>query len=114
MVWTVTGNGVDSRATGISWETSCERDYGHLYHFCWRNRIHSQKIQNTNGRGFVMALDPTTGFLSKYDVGPTVGPPIVMKSWVGTHTFKYGPSTSSVWSTPSFDQESGLLFFGTM
>ena len=69
------------------------------------------------GRGFVMALNPGNGEIFwKYDVGPPprrFDPPIVMKSWVGTHTFKYGPSTSSVWSTPSYDQESGLLFFGT-
>ena len=64
-----------------------------------------------------MALNPRNGEIFwKYDAGPPprrFDPPIVMKSWVGTHTFKYGPSTSSVWSTPSYDQESGLLFFGT-
>src|SRR5262249_9715179 len=28
-------------------------------------------------------------------------------------TFYFGPATSSVWSTPSFDRESGTIFFGT-
>ena len=75
------------------------------------------KYECCYGRGFVMALDATNGdIIWKYDIGPKpkkFDPPIVMKSWVGTHTFKYGPSTSSVWSTPSYDSESGFLFFGT-
>lgn len=29
------------------------------------------------------------------------------------HVFHYGPSTSSVWSTPSWDEESNAVFFGT-
>jgi polyvinyl alcohol dehydrogenase (cytochrome) len=70
-----------------------------------------------NGRGFVMALEPKTGrILWKYDVGPKperLDPPIAIKDSWGTHTFYYGPSTSTVWSTPSFDPETGTIFFGT-
>jgi polyvinyl alcohol dehydrogenase (cytochrome) len=70
-----------------------------------------------DGRGFVMALEPKTGkILWKYNVGPKpepLDPPIVIKDSWGPHTFYYGPSTSTVWSTPSFDAETGTLFFGT-
>jgi outer membrane protein assembly factor BamB len=70
-----------------------------------------------NGRGFVMALDPKTGrIVWKYDVGPKpepLNPPITIKDSWGDHVFYYGPSTSTVWSTPSFDAESGTIFFGT-
>jgi polyvinyl alcohol dehydrogenase (cytochrome) len=70
-----------------------------------------------NGRGFVAALDPKTGkVLWKYDVGPKpepLDPPIVIKDSFGEHKFYFGPSTSSIWSTPSFDAESGTIFFGT-
>jgi polyvinyl alcohol dehydrogenase (cytochrome) len=70
-----------------------------------------------NGRGFVMALNPKTGkILWKYDVGPKpepLDPPIVVKDSWGSHSFYYGPSTSTVWSTPSFDAETGTIFFGT-
>jgi polyvinyl alcohol dehydrogenase (cytochrome) len=70
-----------------------------------------------NGRGFVAALEPKTGkVLWKYDVGPKpepLDPPIVIQDSWGEHKFYFGPSTSSVWSTPSFDVESGTLFFGT-
>jgi polyvinyl alcohol dehydrogenase (cytochrome) len=69
------------------------------------------------GRGFVVALEPKTGrILWKYDVGPKpepLDPPITIKDSWGEHNFYYGPSTSSVWSTPSFDAESGTIFFGT-
>jgi polyvinyl alcohol dehydrogenase (cytochrome) len=71
----------------------------------------------SSGRGFVMALEPPTGRLVwKYDLGPRpepLDPPIkITDSW-GTHTFAFGPATSSVWSTPSFDAETGTIFFGT-
>jgi polyvinyl alcohol dehydrogenase (cytochrome) len=70
-----------------------------------------------NGRGFVMALEPKTGkIVWKYDVGPKpepFDPPITIKDSWGEHVFYYGPSTSTVWSTPSFDAESGTIFFGT-
>ena len=69
------------------------------------------------GRGLVMALDQESGELAwKYDVGPTpetFDPPIKMKSAWGTRTFHSGPSTSSVWSTPSYDPETNSVFFGT-
>jgi polyvinyl alcohol dehydrogenase (cytochrome) len=69
------------------------------------------------GRGFVAALEPKTGRVTwKYDVGPEpqpLDPPITIEDSSGKHTFYYGPATSSVWSTPSFDAESGTVFFGT-
>jgi glucose dehydrogenase len=67
------------------------------------------------GRGFVAALDPKTGkALWKYDVGEApqeLKPPVTIKDGGREQTFYYGPSTSSVWSTPSYDD--GLIFFGT-
>ncbi|HEX7377217.1 MAG TPA: PQQ-binding-like beta-propeller repeat protein, partial [Pirellulales bacterium] len=73
--------------------------------------------RGNNGRGFVMALDPADGaVLWKYDVGPKpapLDPPITLHDAWGDHTFYYGPATSSVWSTPSFDERSGTIFFGT-
>jgi len=69
------------------------------------------------GRGFVAALEPTTGHVVwKYDVGPKpepLEPPITIKDGFRNHTFYFGPATSSVWSTPSFDAESGTVYFGT-
>jgi polyvinyl alcohol dehydrogenase (cytochrome) len=69
------------------------------------------------GRGFVAALEPKTGHVVwKYDVGPKpepLEPPITIKDGFRNHTFYFGPATSSVWSTPSFDAESGTVFFGT-
>jgi glucose dehydrogenase len=69
------------------------------------------------GRGFVLALDPETGkILWKYNVGPkpeAFDPPLVIKDSWGEHKFYFGPATSSVWCTPSFDAESGTIFFGT-
>jgi polyvinyl alcohol dehydrogenase (cytochrome) len=73
--------------------------------------------RGSSGRGFVMALEPTTGRIAwKYDVGPKpepLNPPITIKDSWGDHTFYFGPATSSVWSTPSFDAESHTIFFGT-
>ena len=71
----------------------------------------------SSGRGFVMALDPKTGKLQwKYDVGPKpqkLDPPItIVDSW-GKHVFAFGPATSSVWCTPSYDAQTETLFFGT-
>ena len=69
------------------------------------------------GRGFVIALDPKDGrIIWKYDLGPEpqkLDPPIVYEDGWGKHVFKYGPSTSSVWSTSSYDAESQTIFFGT-
>jgi outer membrane protein assembly factor BamB/dienelactone hydrolase len=73
--------------------------------------------RGSNGRGFVMALEPKTGRIAwKYDVGPKpepLKPPITIKDSYGDHVFHFGPGTSSVWSTPSFDAESHTIFFGT-
>ncbi len=73
--------------------------------------------QCCRGRGFVMALDPANGDIKwKYDVGPKpikFDPPLVVKDSWGKHTFHYGPSTSSVWCTPSYDEKTQTLFFGT-
>src|SRR5262249_26340103 len=69
------------------------------------------------GRGFVLALEPKTGkVVWKYDVGPKpqpLVPPITIKDSWGDHVFHFGPATSSIWSTPSFDEKSGTIFFGT-
>src|SRR5262245_41967973 len=69
------------------------------------------------GRGFVAALEPKTGrVVWKYDVGPKpepLDPPITIEDSWGKHTFYFGPATSSVWCTPSFDAESATIFFGT-
>ena len=69
------------------------------------------------GRGFVAALEPKTGkVVWKYDLGPKpqpLDPPITIKDSAGDHVFYFGPATSSIWSTPSFDEESATIFFGT-
>ena len=69
------------------------------------------------GRGFVIAFEPTTGkIVWKYDVGeqPQEYPePIAIEDARGKHLFRFGPSTSSVWSTPSYDEDSQSIFFGT-
>jgi outer membrane protein assembly factor BamB/dienelactone hydrolase len=71
----------------------------------------------STGRGFIVALDPKNGkLLWKYDVGPKpekLDPPVVVEDEWGKHTFTYGPATSSVWCTPTYDPESQTLFFGT-
>jgi polyvinyl alcohol dehydrogenase (cytochrome) len=73
--------------------------------------------RGSTGRGFVIALEPSTGrLLWKYDLGPKpepLDPPITIKDSWGEHKFYFGPATSSIWSTPSFDAESGTVFFGT-
>lgn len=69
------------------------------------------------GRGFVVALEPATGkVVWKYDVGPEPGPldpPVTITHDWGSKTYHFGPSTGSVWCTPSFDAETHTLFFGT-
>lgn len=76
-----------------------------------------KKYKCCNGRGFVIALHPVTGkIIWKYDVGPKpvkFDPPLVTNDEFGKHTFHYGPSTSSVWCSPSWDKESNTVFFGT-
>jgi polyvinyl alcohol dehydrogenase (cytochrome) len=73
--------------------------------------------KGSTGRGFVIALEPKTGkVIWKYDVGPKpepLSPPIKIKDSFGDHAFYFGPGTSSVWSTPSFDADTGTIFFGT-
>lgn len=70
-----------------------------------------------SGRAFVVALEPRTGKIAwKYDVGPkpeNFDPPITIKDAWGEHVFHCGPATSTIWSTPSFDAATGLIFFGT-
>ncbi|WDI39908.1 outer membrane protein assembly factor BamB family protein [Bremerella sp. P1] len=71
-----------------------------------------------SGRGFVAAFDPDTGdSLWVYNVGPQPEDfpiPIAMESRDGKERyFVAGPSTSSVWCTPSYDPASKTLFFGT-
>jgi polyvinyl alcohol dehydrogenase (cytochrome) len=77
----------------------------------------SPLYKGSTGRGYVMALEPATGrIVWKYDLGPKpapLDPPITITDSWGDHTFYHGPATSSVWSTPSFDEESGTIFFGT-
>jgi glucose dehydrogenase len=69
------------------------------------------------GRGFVVAVEPATGKVAwKYDVGPEpkpLDPPLKLKDDYGEHVFYFGPSTSSVWCTPSYDAASQTVFFGT-
>ncbi|MEX2120746.1 MAG: PQQ-binding-like beta-propeller repeat protein [Pirellulales bacterium] len=77
----------------------------------------SQFYKGSTGRGFVVALDPKTGRVAwKYNVGPKpqrLEPQITITDTWGDHVFEFGPATSTVWSTPSFDAESGTIFFGT-
>ena len=69
------------------------------------------------GRGCVVALDPDSGQIRwKYDVGPPpqkFDPPAKIKAAGVVRTYYYGPSTSSVWSTPSYDEATHTIFFGT-
>jgi polyvinyl alcohol dehydrogenase (cytochrome) len=77
----------------------------------------SPSYKGCTGRGFVAALEPKTGHVVwKYDVGPKpepLEPPMTITDGFGDHIFYYGPATSSIWCTPSFDAESGTVFFGT-
>jgi outer membrane protein assembly factor BamB len=73
--------------------------------------------RGSTGRGFVLALDPATGELAwKFDLGPPpqpLDPPVVIQDSWGAHKFHFGPATSTIWSTPSFDAESETIYFGT-
>jgi polyvinyl alcohol dehydrogenase (cytochrome) len=78
---------------------------------------HKNSYKGCTGRGFVVAVDPRNGqVIWKYNVGPPpqpLDPPITIKDAWGEHVFHFGPSTSTVWSTPSYDADSNTLFFGT-
>lgn len=69
------------------------------------------------GRGFVVAFNPDNGdVVWKYEVGEKPKKflkPIPIEDGNGKHVFTHGPSTSSVWSTPSCDEATGTIFFGT-
>jgi glucose dehydrogenase len=69
------------------------------------------------GRGFVTALEPDTGkVVWKYQVGPEpkkLDPPVKITDAYGTHVYHFGPSTSSVWCTPSYEPTTRTIFFGT-
>lgn len=70
-----------------------------------------------SGRGFVIAFEPATGrIVWKYSVGPRpvkFDEPVVIRDKNGKHVFTHGPSTSSVWSTPSYDAQTRTIYFGT-
>ncbi len=77
----------------------------------------TEKYPGSTGRGFVVAFDAKTGaVIWKYDVGEKPRkfdkPVTVTNDW-GTTTYTHGPATSSVWCTPSYDAETGSIFFGT-
>lgn len=86
---------------------------GGFEHFLALNPLNSC----CTGRGFVMAIEPRTGkVVWKYNVGPEpkkLDPPVKIKDAWGEHVFKYGPSTSSVWCTPSHDPDTRTIYFGT-
>jgi glucose dehydrogenase len=75
------------------------------------------KNTGCTGRGFVVALEPYTGkVVWKYDVGPQAkefDEPVTMQYGRVKRTYRRGPSTSSVWCTPSIDAASQTIFFGT-
>jgi glucose dehydrogenase len=69
------------------------------------------------GRGFVVALEPKTGkVVWKYDVGPEAkefDAPVTIETTRGKRVFHRGPSTGSVWCTPSYDAATHTIYFGT-
>jgi outer membrane protein assembly factor BamB len=78
---------------------------------------HQKSYKGCTGRGFVVALEPRTGkVVWKYDVGPKpepLEPPVEIEDSWGKHVFHFGPASSTVWSTPSFDPATRTIFFGT-
>jgi outer membrane protein assembly factor BamB/dienelactone hydrolase len=77
----------------------------------------SALYSGSTGRGFIVALEPKTGrVVWKYDLGPKpqpLDPPITIKDSWGEHAFSHGPATSTIWCTPSYDETTGTIFFGT-
>jgi polyvinyl alcohol dehydrogenase (cytochrome) len=78
---------------------------------------HKPEYKGCTGRGYVVAVEPQTGKVAwKYDVGPKpqpLDPPLKIKDAWGEHTFHFGPASSTVWSTPSYDAATRTIFFGT-
>jgi glucose dehydrogenase len=78
---------------------------------------HSKNYKGCTGRGYVVAVEPQTGKIAwKYDVGPKpqpLDPPIKIKDTWREHVFHFGPASSTVWCTPSYDAATKTLFFGT-
>ncbi|QDV23177.1 outer membrane protein assembly factor BamB family protein [Aureliella helgolandensis] len=70
-----------------------------------------------SGRGFVAAFAPATGKeIWVFNIGPEpeqFDEPVAMTSVDGKIEFVAGPSTSSVWCTPSYDAAAKVLYFGT-
>ena len=77
----------------------------------------TKNYAGSTGRGFLIALNPQTGaIIWKYDVGPPpqkLEPPVIVEDSWGKFKFDFGPATSSVWCTPSYDVETDTLYFGT-
>ncbi|MBA4062593.1 MAG: hypothetical protein C0501_02580 [Isosphaera sp.] len=75
------------------------------------------KNTGCTGRGFVVALDAGTGkVVWKYDIGPEAEEfpePVKIRYGFIERAFHRGPSTSSVWCTPSYDPDTRTVFFGT-
>jgi outer membrane protein assembly factor BamB len=80
-------------------------------------QAHQRSYRGCTGRGYLVAVEPQTGkVVWKYDVGPKpapLDPPITIKDSWGEHVFHFGPASSTVWSTPSYDAASHTIFFGT-
>lgn len=78
---------------------------------------HLPEYKGCTGRAYVVALDPQTGKVAwKYDVGPKpepLDPPITIEDAWGKHVFHFGPATSTIWGTPSYDAASRTVYFGT-
>lgn len=61
-----------------------------------------------NSVGVLFSLDRITG-----EEPQRFPEPIELTDDYGTHRYTHGPSTSLVWSTPSYDEATGTIFFGT-
>jgi glucose dehydrogenase len=78
---------------------------------------HKSTYRGCTGRGYLVAIESKTGKIAwKYDVGPKpapLNPPVTIKDAYGEHTFYFGPSTSTIWATPSYDAATQTIYFGT-